>query len=122
LGQEDLVDADIEAIKKAGLRLGLSSHCFYEVARATLFKPSYIAFGPVFETTSKDMPWIPEGVKGLSYWRNVINYPMVAIGGIDIDNIKKVAKIGVDSVAMISAITQADEPISMTKKLISALK
>ena len=58
LGQEDIDDADLLAITNAGLRLGLSSHCFYEVARAKTIKPSYIAFGPVYATQTKDMPWV----------------------------------------------------------------
>jgi hydroxymethylpyrimidine kinase/phosphomethylpyrimidine kinase/thiamine-phosphate diphosphorylase len=110
LGQEDLADANISEIKKAGLRLGLSTHCHYEVARAHSYKPSYIACGPVFHTTTKDMPWVPHGLKGLSYWRGVLNYPLVAIGGINTERFESVAATGVDSVAMITAITLAQDP------------
>jgi hydroxymethylpyrimidine kinase/phosphomethylpyrimidine kinase/thiamine-phosphate diphosphorylase len=110
LGQEDLDDANISAIKKAGLRLGLSTHCHYEVARAHSYKPSYIACGPVFHTTTKDMPWTPHGLKGLSYWRGVLNYPLVAIGGINTERFGPIAATGVDSVAMITAITLAKNP------------
>ncbi len=117
LGQEDLDTADLKAIQKAGLRLGLSSHCFYEVARAITLKPSYIAFGPVFHTESKNMPWVPQGSVGLSYWRKIITAPLVAIGGINLKNIDKVIDTGVDSVAMISAITEAAQPDVMVKDL-----
>jgi hydroxymethylpyrimidine kinase/phosphomethylpyrimidine kinase/thiamine-phosphate diphosphorylase len=110
LGQEDLNDANIYKIKKAGLRLGLSTHCHYEVARAHSYKPSYIACGPVYHTTTKDMPWVPHGLNGLKYWRRVLNYPLVAIGGINAERFGPVAKTGVDSVAMITAITLADKP------------
>lgn len=110
LGQEDLEDANISEIKKAGLRLGLSTHCHYEVARAHSYKPSYIACGPVYHTTTKDMPWVPHGLKGLRYWRKVLKYPLVAIGGINTERFGPIAKTGVDSVAMITAITLADKP------------
>ncbi len=111
LGQEDLELADLQAISDAGVRLGLSSHCFFEVARAKTIKPSYIAFGPVFETQSKDMPWIPQGPNGLKYWRaHLPNVPMVAIGGIHGERFTKVKETGVDSIAMISAITEAENP------------
>jgi hydroxymethylpyrimidine kinase/phosphomethylpyrimidine kinase/thiamine-phosphate diphosphorylase len=111
LGQEDLELADLQAISQAGIRLGLSSHCFYEVARAKTIKPSYIAFGPVYKTHSKDMPWIPQGPNGLKYWRaHLPNIPMVAIGGIHGERFVNVKKTGVDAIAMISAITQAPNP------------
>ena len=111
LGQEDLEVADLQAISDAGIRLGLSSHCFFEVARAKTIKPSYIAFGPVYETQSKDMPWIPQGPNGLKYWRaHLPQVPMVAIGGIYGERFTKVKETGVDSIAMISAITEAENP------------
>ncbi|WP_342352280.1 thiamine phosphate synthase [Candidatus Coxiella mudrowiae] len=53
LGQEDLVTADISAIHAANLRLGISTHSLYELACAHAFPPSYIAFGPIYETTVK---------------------------------------------------------------------
>ena len=111
LGQEDIDDADLFAIAEAGLRLGLSSHCFYEVARAKTIKPSYIAFGPVYATQTKDMPWVPQGETGLPYWRaQLTDVPFVAIGGIHGERFEKVKAQGVESIAMISAITQAEKP------------
>ena len=110
LGQEDLDDADIEAIHRAGLRLGISSHCHYEVARAHTFNPSYIACGPIYHTNTKDMPWTPQGPAGLSYWQKMLDYPLVAIGGINRERMPGVAVTGVSGVAMITAITQADDP------------
>lgn len=115
LGQEDLDSADVDAILNAGLRLGISTHCHFEVARAIQYKPSYIACGPVYHTNTKQMPWIPHGLDGLSYWRKVLDYPLVAIGGINHERIEGVTKTGVDSVAMITAITEADDPEAATK-------
>ncbi len=118
LGQDDLGTADVTAIHSAGLRLGISTHCHYEVARAHSYRPSYIACGPVFPTRTKMMPWIPHGIDGLAYWRRVLNYPVVAIGGIDEQRLPKVVATGVDSVAMISAITQATSPESVALSLV----
>lgn len=113
LGQEDIDDADLQAISDAGLRLGLSSHCFHEVARAKSINPSYIAFGPVYETQSKDMPWVPKGPVGLRYWRQHLSgIPMVAIGGIHGDRFEEVEKTGIDGIAMITAITLAPNPVA----------
>ncbi len=111
LGQEDLDDADINQIHQAGLRLGISTHCHYEVARAHTYRPSYIACGPVYHTNTKTMPWIPHGLHGLTYWRQVLDYPLVAIGGINQQRFEDVAVTGVDSIAMITAITLADKPL-----------
>lgn len=106
LGQEDIDDADLSAIAQAGLRLGLSSHCYYEVARAKTIAPSYIAFGPVYQTQTKEMPWIPKGHSGLAYWRQKLpNFPLIAIGGIHDQLFEKVKDQNVDSIAMVSAIT-----------------
>jgi len=119
LGQEDIDDADLKAIADAGLRLGLSSHCFYEVARAKTINPSYIAFGPVYETQTKDMPWVPQGPQGLRYWRaHLPDMPMVAIGGIHGKRFTAVKETGVDSIAMITAITLADDPEQATRDYI----
>ena len=121
LGQEDLGEANLLAISQAGLRLGLSSHCFFEVARAKTINPSYIAFGPVYETQSKDMPWIPQGPAGLKYWRlHLPDVPMIAIGGISGERFQQVKDTGVDSIAMISAITEHEDPQKATREYISA--
>ena len=116
LGQEDLDDADVLAIQKAGLRLGTSTHCHYEVARAHTYRPSYIACGPVFHTDTKKMPWVPHGQSGFHYWRSVLTYPMVAIGGINETRIQTMLEAGADSVAMITAITLAENPEAAAKR------
>ncbi|MAD16766.1 MAG: thiamine phosphate synthase [Alteromonadaceae bacterium] len=127
LGQEDLVAAaqdesnPIKQLLEAGLRLGISTHCHYEVARAHALKPSYIAYGPVFATQSKDMPWIPQGLTELAYWQQLLDYPVVAIGGIDLERAKVIHALGVSGIAMISYITQAANPIKVTQSLLRAL-
>lgn len=121
LGQEDLADADLPAIQKAGLRLGISTHCHYEVARAHALRPSYIACGPVYPTTSKVMPWIPHGVKGFAYWRKGLNYPLVAIGGINHARIPGLVAAGADGIAMISAITHDADPEQRTREFMELI-
>lgn len=115
LGQEDLDDADIVAIQQAGLRLGTSTHCHYEVARAQAYKPSYLACGPVFHTNTKQMPWAPHGKDGFEYWRGVLDAPLVAIGGIDAQRIGPMLNAGADAIAMITAITKAQDPERQTR-------
>lgn len=119
LGQEDLEKADLTAINKAGLRLGLSTHCYYEVARSHAIRPSYLACGPVYHTDSKKMPWIPHGIDNLTQWKNLLpEYPWVGIGGINLERFPKVVATGVSGIAMISAITAADDPEKITQQMI----
>ncbi len=118
LGQDDLKHADISAIRNAGLRLGISTHCHHEVALAHSYKPSYIACGPIFPTTTKDMPWTPHAISGLKYWQACLDYPLVAIGGINIHNIKSISTTQVSGIALITAITNAKYPEKATKALI----
>lgn len=123
LGQEDLDDANLKAISEAGLHLGVSTHCFYEVARAHAIEPSYLACGPVYHTESKQMPWIPHGIKNLSYWNNLMtSYSWVAIGGINEERIPEVAATGVSGIAMISAITHAEKPEQTAHDMLSLIK
>ncbi|NOQ93151.1 MAG: thiamine phosphate synthase [Methylophaga sp.] len=120
LGQEDLHDAQLTEIAKAGLRLGISTHSYWELARALAINPSYIALGPIFETNSKQMPFSPQGIERLALWVNMLSghYPLVAIGGIDLERAKQLKQTGVGSVAMISAITQADDYQYATRQLL----
>jgi len=109
LGQEDLEWADLQALAQAGIHLGISTHCYAEVARALAIQPSYIAIGPVFETTTKPMAFQPQGLEQLAYWCRTLKYPLVAIGGIFLENAPDVLKTGVGSLAVVRDITQAED-------------
>ena len=110
LGQEDLHVADLQAIAQAGLRLGLSTHCYWEVCRAWALQPSYIACGPMYATQSKDMPWQPQGTHNVAYWSALLPLPLVAIGGITVERASEARQAGASGVAVISAITAAASP------------
>lgn len=103
LGQEDLADADVAAIKKAGLRLGLSTHNEPELEIALAAKPDYIALGPIYETKLKAMKWSPQGVDRIGIWKKRIgSLPLCAIGGITPERAPGVAAAGADSLAVIT--------------------
>ncbi|MDX1537766.1 thiamine phosphate synthase [Arsukibacterium sp.] len=111
LGQEDLEQADLNAIAQAGLRIGISSHSYLELLRARQLNPSYIALGHIFATQTKQMPSKPQGLKRLSHYAALCrDTPTVAIGGIDMHRLKAVVNCGVDGVAVISAITKDPNP------------
>ncbi len=120
LGQEDLATADLNAIQQSGLRLGVSTHCYFEIMRALAVKPSYIAFGHVFPTQTKVMPSQPQGLTNLAKYVALVaplNIPTVAIGGINEQSIENVMHTGVGSAAVVSAVTQAKDWQQAVKNL-----
>ncbi len=117
LGQEDLLTADLSAIADSGLRLGVSSHAFWEVARAITISPSYIACGPVFPTRAKAMPWIAQGLDNLRYWSALIPVPVIGIGGVNQDNLQAIHDTGCAGASIIQAIVSAADPANAYRSL-----
>jgi len=120
LGQEDIVEADIKAIYRAGLRLGISTHSTDEIKIALDIEPSYVAIGQIYETTSKKMKSKPVGIEDLKRWAKGVDYPIVAIGGINLDTIQSVIDTkSADGIAMITGVLEDGEVSEdKTKKLI----
>ena len=111
LGQEDLVDADLAAIRKAGLTLGVSTHDEEELANALAADPDYVALGPIFFTTLKSMRFAPQGIERITRWKRAIgSLPLVAIGGIKLEHAADIFAAGADSIAVVSDVTQNADP------------
>lgn len=109
LGQDDLPSADLDALAAAGLRLGISTHGYAEVARALSVVPSYVALGTVFESPSKTFAHRPLGLDAFARLRRLIAVPVVAIGGITVERAPDVRRAGADIIAAISDITKAPD-------------
>jgi len=110
LGQDDLADlpdADLEALRASGLRLGVSTHSAEEIAVANAVRPSYIAIGTVFRTTSKVMTWEPLGLDGFEELLPKCEAPVVAIGGITLERAPSVVERGANGIAVITAIRES---------------
>ena len=123
LGQEDLADAPIDRIRSSGLRLGVSTHGYAEMMLADQVSPSYLALGAVFPTTLKRMATAPQGTGRLQAYAKLMNhYPLVAIGGIDLDKLPAVLASGVGSVAVVRAITSAEHPEAAAQFFIRAIE
>lgn len=118
LGQDDIKAADMYSIE--GMCLGISTHCYHELARAKFYQPSYIALGPIYETTSKEMPYEAQGLDLLKEWVECNSCTVVAIGGITLANIGEVLKCGVGGVAVISAVTGSLEPKGTVDRFVAA--
>lgn len=121
LGQEDLEDADLAAVRDAGLHLGVSTHAMWEVCRALALVPSYLACGPVHATQLKAMPWTPQGEHNLAFWCDLLaGVPVVAIGGLDAPRARDAARCGAAGVAVVGAITRAADPAAAVHALQAA--
>ena len=117
LGQEDLDDADIDAIRAAGLKLGISTHDKAELARALALNPDYIALGPIYPTILKKMKWHQQGIDKLCVWKDLVgDIPLVAIGGMSTDRASGAFDAGADVVAAVTDITLHDDPESRVRE------
>jgi thiamine-phosphate pyrophosphorylase len=111
LGQEDLRDADLEAIKLAGVRLGVSTHDQAELDLALAAEPDYVALGPIYETKLKAMSWAPQGLEKVKEWRLKIGtLPLVAIGGLTPERAGCVLEAGANSLAVITDFVTSSDP------------
>jgi thiamine-phosphate pyrophosphorylase len=111
LGQEDLADADVAAIRAAGLTLGISTHDDAELETALAAEPDYVALGPIFPTTLKSMRFAPQGIPRITEWKKRVGeIPLVAIGGIKLEHAPEIFAAGANSIAVVSDITQNADP------------
>ncbi|HEU4620829.1 MAG TPA: bifunctional hydroxymethylpyrimidine kinase/phosphomethylpyrimidine kinase [Burkholderiaceae bacterium] len=124
LGQEDLLALGEEArraIVESGIALGISTHSLWELCRARSLSPRYIACGPVWPTLTKDMPWRPQGLENLRWWRHMAGTPVVAIGGIlEPEQARAASRCGVDGVCIVRALGAS--PQHTAPKFITALE
>ena len=111
LGQEDLAEADLKAIREAGLSLGVSTHDDDELETALAANPDYVALGPIFFTTLKSMRFEPQGIPKIAEWKQRIGtIPLVAIGGIKFEHAAEIFAAGANSIAVVSDVTQNSDP------------
>jgi thiamine-phosphate pyrophosphorylase len=123
LGQGDLDAADLKAIRNAGVRLGVSTHDYAELERATRLNPDYIALGPIYPTLLKKMPWAPQGLFRIVEWKQLIgSTPLVAIGGLTVERLPPVFSAGADVAAVVTDIVRSEDPVARTREWIAATR
>jgi len=116
LGQGDLDTADIQALRKAHVRIGISTHDHAELERALALHPDYVALGPIYPTLLKQMPWAPQGLERITEWkRRIGSLPLVAIGGLTVERVPGVFAAGADSAAVVTDITRNADPDGRTR-------
>lgn len=123
LGQEDLDTADIPAICRAGIKLGLSTHDHAELDRALSHDPDYVALGPVYPTILKKMKWREQGLEKLTEWKRLIgDIPLVAIGGMSVERVQGAFEAGADVVSAVTDITLNANPEARMRQWIEVTK
>jgi len=115
LGQGDLETADVAAIRRTGLKLGISTHNYEELDRALGVSPDYVALGPIYETKLKVMPWAPQGLARIGEWKALAKRPLVAIGGITLERAPAVFEAGADSIAVVTDVVAHPDPDQRTR-------
>ncbi|MBV6633265.1 MAG: thiamine phosphate synthase [Alphaproteobacteria bacterium] len=123
LGQEDLDDADVPAIRQAGIKLGISTHSHEELDRALSFDPDYVALGPIYPTILKQMPWDPQGLDRVGEWKRLIgDRPLIAIGGMTVERAAGALAAGADVVSVVTDITLNNDPEARVHAWIEATR
>lgn len=121
LGQEDLAVANLDQIKKAGLKLGVSTHDASELNDALAAKPDYVALGPVYQTILKKMKWQPQGLEKVTRWKKLIgDLPLVAIGGLNPERGVSALAAGADSAAVVTDIIMNKNPEDRVRQWLEA--
>ncbi|MFV0474200.1 MAG: thiamine phosphate synthase [Pikeienuella sp.] len=123
LGQEDLDEADLKAIRRAGLKLGISTHDEAELERALACGPDYVALGPVWPTILKKMKWHQQGLGRVRKWKGRIgDLPLVAIGGLSVPRAAEAFAAGADIVSVVTDITLNADPEARIGEWIGATR
>jgi thiamine-phosphate pyrophosphorylase len=117
LGQDDMPPDAARALLGKGAIIGYSTHNIEQAAAAARLPVDYIAVGPVFATSSKENPEQTVGHEGVARAREIVGgLPLVAIGGINLENAPSVLDSGADSVAVIGALLAVGDPDEITRR------
>lgn len=123
LGQEDLLDADLSALRRHGIRFGLSTHDRAELETALVCRPNYVALGPIWPTQLKVMPWAPQGLARIDEWKRAIGaLPLVAIGGLTPARATACLVAGADVVAVVGDIVRHADPEASIRAWLDATR
>lgn len=122
VGQDDLDVEEARRVIGPDKLVGVSTHNLEQFERAAASSADYIAMGPVFATLSKANPDPVVGLDFISKARQLTDKPVVAIGGITLERAASVIEAGADSVAVISGILSAPDPVHRARQYIETLE
>lgn len=111
LGQGDLDEADVPALRRAGVRIGVSTHDEAERERALSIAADYVALGPIYPTLLKQMAVAPQGLGRIGAWKAAIGEtPLVAIGGLTPERALAALAAGADSACVVTDVLRNADP------------
>lgn len=123
LGQEDMNTADFAAIRKAGVKFGLSTHDEAELDRALGLAPDYVALGPVYPTILKQMRFGPQGLERVTQWKKRVGgTPLVGIGGMTVERAPLVLAAGADSVSVVTDVLLNKDPEARARQWVAVTR
>jgi thiamine-phosphate pyrophosphorylase len=123
LGQGDLATADLSAVRRAGIKFGVSTHDETELSRALDVSPDYIALGPVYPTILKAVAFAPQGLARLTEWKKKVGkIPLVGIGGITLERVAGVLQAGADSAAVVTDISRNADPEQRARDWVKVIR
>ena len=121
LGQGDLDTADLPALRRADVKIGISTHDHAELERALALAPDYLALGPIYPTSLKVMPWPAQGLERITEWkRRIGSIPLVAVGGLTAERLPGVFAAGADVAAVVNDIVRNPDPAARTQEWLAA--
>ncbi|HEY5791909.1 MAG TPA: thiamine phosphate synthase, partial [Chthoniobacterales bacterium] len=106
VGQDDLPVAEARALAGGGKIIGKSTHSLAQAEAAWAERPDYIGFGPLFATATKP-DYVPIGTEDIAEVHRRMNLPIFCIGGIKLENLRRVVEAGAKRVVIVSGILQA---------------
>ena len=118
IGQEDMPLKIARQILGEDKIIGVSTHSIEQAQEAQKEGADYIAIGPIFSTSSKPNVGPPKGPQIISQIKEMIEIPVVAIGGINLDNMDKTLEAGADGIAVINAVFQ-EADIGLATRMLS---
>jgi thiamine-phosphate diphosphorylase len=121
VGQDDLPAREARRLLRPGMLLGVSTHDEDQARRARADGADYVAVGSMFPTGSKPGFQLV-GPDLLRRVRPDIAVPLVAIGGITVDNVAEVIRAGADAVAVISAVCAAPDPAAAARSFMERIR
>ena len=122
VGQTDLPLKEARLLLGRDKILGVSTHTLEQVTAAAKQDPDYIAYGPIFATTTKSEHEAVVGVGSLRRVRQQASVPLFAIGGIEAGHVSEIVEAGADGVAVCSAVLQAPDVGRAVDDFMSALR
>lgn len=122
IGQSDMPYADARKLMGDDAIIGLSVETWDDVEEAEGLDVDYLGVSPVFATPTKTDTKTPWGIDGLKKIKQFSRHPLVAIGGLGESNTKEVVNAGADSIAVVSAICSAKDPLKAARGLVEIFK